>query len=123
MPSRTAPTRFFTGAWRCEVPSTVVAREARYSTCSGRTLDGPEPNRPSLGNSSAGRVSGALSVTGFTFAGGRGQRGGRRSVDAVVGPQSGTPVRSVGREVHHADAHEQGTDQAGRLAEVRRSRP
>src|SRR3954451_6478582 len=55
-PSRTRCTRSLTGFCRCDVPSTVVAMDARYSTCSGRTLLGPEPKRPSEGFSSSGIV-------------------------------------------------------------------
>src|ERR687886_1895447 len=55
-PSRIRRTRSFTGFCRCDVPSTVVAMEDRYSTCSGRTLLGPEPKRPSEGLRPAGIV-------------------------------------------------------------------
>src|SRR3954453_14230618 len=62
-PSRTRRTRSFTGFCRCEVPRTVVAMEDRYSTCSGRTLLGPEPKRPSEGLRPAGTViAGAVLV-------------------------------------------------------------
>src|ERR1051325_3269591 len=54
MPSRTLPTRFFTGAWRCEVPSRDVPVAASASSASVRTLEGPAPNRPSAGLMSAG---------------------------------------------------------------------
>ena len=40
-PARTAPTRFLTGAWRWEVPSSAVPLAARCCTDWGRTLAGP----------------------------------------------------------------------------------
>ena len=39
--------RRFTGAWRWEVPSQSRPAAASASTASGRTLDGPQPKRPS----------------------------------------------------------------------------
>ncbi len=65
-PSRTRCTRSLTGFCRCEVPSTVVAMDARYSTCSGRTLLGPEPKRPSEGLSSFGIVIAGVCVAVVT---------------------------------------------------------
>src|ERR1700691_1056473 len=58
-PSRTSATLLRTVAWRCDVPMYVVPSATRALSCSGRTFDGPEPNRPSRGSSSAGifRVS------------------------------------------------------------------
>ncbi len=60
-PHRTRPTSDRTGAWRCDVPSSVAPTAARAATCSGRTLLGPEPNRPSRGSRSLrdGEVGGA----------------------------------------------------------------
>ena len=55
-PLRTEPTRFFTGAWRCDVPRMLLLARPSASTCSGRTFDGPQPNRPSEGSSSVGMV-------------------------------------------------------------------
>src|SRR5919199_4901687 len=63
-PSRIRRTRSFTGVCRCDVPSTVVAIEDRYATCSGRTLLGPEPKRPSEGLRSAGIVIVGAAVVG-----------------------------------------------------------
>ncbi len=53
-PARTAPTRSFTGAWRWLVPRIVPFAPAKAATCSGRTLDGPQPKRPSDGSRSPG---------------------------------------------------------------------
>ena len=53
-PDRTRPTRSFTGACRCEVPSTAAPGPASEASASGRTLDGPQPNRPSRGLRSSG---------------------------------------------------------------------
>ena len=61
------PTRSRTGAWRCEVPITS-ARSASAASASGRTLDGPQPKRPSAGFSSVGiwaEVETAISATGY----------------------------------------------------------
>src|SRR6187402_580384 len=58
-PSRTRPTRFFTGACRCDVPNRWLASRSACN-CSGRTFDGPEPKRPSLGLRSAGITSSAM---------------------------------------------------------------
>src|SRR5215218_7412713 len=55
-PSRICRTRPFTGAWRCEVPMIDAPSVARACSASGRTFDGPQPNRPSAGRSSAGIV-------------------------------------------------------------------
>src|SRR6478609_1052155 len=54
MPSRTAPTRFLTGAWRWDVPRRDVPVAASASSASVRTLEGPAPKRPSEGLMSAG---------------------------------------------------------------------
>src|SRR6476469_6579232 len=43
-----------TGAWRWLVPRYSPASAARAATASGRTLDGPHPNRPSDGLRSSG---------------------------------------------------------------------
>ena len=51
-PARMRRTTARTGAWRCEVPSSAAAASA--AACSGRTLVGPLPNRPSRGLSSSG---------------------------------------------------------------------
>ena len=53
-PLRTEPTRFLTGACRCDVPSRFWFAFARASACSGRTFDGPHPKRPSTGNRARG---------------------------------------------------------------------
>src|SRR5271156_1620180 len=53
-PERTRPTRFLTGAWRCDVPNNAAAVVVSACNCSGRTFDGPDPNRPSRGLMSAG---------------------------------------------------------------------
>src|SRR5665647_3802900 len=50
------PTTARTGAWRCDVPSSVRPTPASVSTCSERILLGPEPNRPSAGSSAVGMV-------------------------------------------------------------------
>ncbi len=43
-PVRTSPTRFFTGAWRWDVPIRDVPVAARASSASVRTLEGPHRN-------------------------------------------------------------------------------
>ena len=48
------PTRFFTGAWRCDVPSSSAPAVERASSCAGRTFEGPQPKRPSAGRRSLG---------------------------------------------------------------------
>lgn len=53
-PSRTLPTRFFTGASAVDVPSRELPVAARASSASVRTLEGPAPKRPSAGLMSAG---------------------------------------------------------------------
>jgi hypothetical protein len=53
-PRRTDATTERTGDWRWLVPSHDSPAEARAATASGRTLDGPHPNRPSAGRRSAG---------------------------------------------------------------------
>src|SRR5215218_4821751 len=53
-PSRIRRTRPLTGAWRCEVPMRAAPSVARACRASGRTFEGPHPNRPSEGRSSAG---------------------------------------------------------------------
>src|SRR5699024_727186 len=53
-PSCTLPTSFLTGGWRCDVPMSVVPVLASASSASERTLDGPEPKRPSPGCNSVG---------------------------------------------------------------------
>ena len=45
------------GAWRCDVPSRVVAPASSAAICSGRILLGPEPKRPSSGFSDSGILS------------------------------------------------------------------
>src|SRR5437660_2177740 len=58
-------TRSRTGACRWEVPSSAVPARARAATCSGRTLEGPEPNLPSAGSSPRGiSILGESPVTG-----------------------------------------------------------
>ena len=61
-PSRTRPTRFFTGAWRWEVPSSDAPVAASASSASARTLEGPAPKRPSAGLRSAGMVIASVTV-------------------------------------------------------------
>ena len=51
-PRRIRRTTSRTGACRCDVPSSGAA--ARAAACSGRTLVGPLPNRPSRGLSLSG---------------------------------------------------------------------
>ena len=46
-----------TGGWRCDVPITDVPAASTASSCSGRTFDGPQPNRPSFGSRPAGSVN------------------------------------------------------------------
>ena len=55
-PDRTRCTRSLTGAWRWDVPITAAPAEASAASASGRTLDGPQPNRPSRGLISSGRT-------------------------------------------------------------------
>ena len=56
-PSRIEATSCLTGAWRCDVPSRVVAPASSAAICSGRILLGPEPKRPSSGFSDSGILS------------------------------------------------------------------
>src|SRR5690606_24504935 len=58
IPLRTRPTSDFTGFCRWEVPSSS-ALACRWASCSGRTLDGPQPKRPS-----AGRRCGGITMSG-----------------------------------------------------------
>ena len=51
---RTSPTRFFTGAWRCDVPRSAAPRVTSASSCAPRTFEGPHPKRPSAGRRSLG---------------------------------------------------------------------
>src|SRR3954447_4713793 len=71
IPSRTRPTRFLTGACRWDVPSREVPVAASACSASGRTLDGPEPKRPSRGLRCSGivRVSAGLLVPGLLMFG------------------------------------------------------
>src|SRR5690606_20527491 len=67
-PARTDPTTFFTAGWRCEVPITSEPlpgspAETRACNCSGRTLEGPQPNRPSAGRIAGSSVIWGVSVT------------------------------------------------------------
>ena len=78
-------TRFLTGACRCEVPMTAAPSAARACSASGRTLDGPQPNRPSAGRSSAGMV---MLIRGVPLDGAVGRCGRRRP-----GPQGADPGR------------------------------
>ena len=105
-PERTALTRFFTGAWRCDVPSTVRPIAVSASTWAGRTFEGPDPNRPSSGSRSAGMVIWAGSLTGLsgvgrwvvgTDAGADGGDGRRHPVArvGVVGGRDRHPVSSI----------------------------
>src|SRR5262249_22315462 len=64
-PVRTSPTRFLTGACRCDVPSTDREALTTASICSARTLDGPHPKRPSTGRSSRG-IDNSLGATPVT---------------------------------------------------------
>src|SRR5688572_12513375 len=58
-PARTRPTTVFTPARRWLVPRYPGAASARAATAAVRTLDGPDPKRPSAGSRSAGmRISG-----------------------------------------------------------------
>lgn len=54
MPERTRPTSERTGAWRWEVPMTPSPSALNISIWAGRTLEGPEPNRPSRGRRAGG---------------------------------------------------------------------
>ena len=51
-----------TGACRCEVPMQRRAGAASAASCSGRTLEGPQPNRPSAGSRSAGMLTPAAAA-------------------------------------------------------------
>src|SRR5271163_3498396 len=62
-PERTRPTRFLTGACRCDVPNKAAAVVVSACNCSGRTFDGPDPNRPSRGLMSAGIWRGSAMVS------------------------------------------------------------
>ena len=53
-PARICPTSRLTGGWRCDVPINCRPPATIASICSGRTFEGPHPNRPSPGSSSAG---------------------------------------------------------------------
>ena len=62
-PRRTRPTCDLTVFWRWLVPRYVVATSASAVICSGRTLEGPDPKRPSVGLSSAGMMMSGVSGT------------------------------------------------------------
>src|SRR5947207_8921326 len=55
-PDRTRPTTDRTAGWRWLVPRYDVPVAASAATASGRTFDGPQPNRPSDGSKPAGKV-------------------------------------------------------------------
>src|ERR1700682_1220071 len=55
-PSRSEPTTERTRSCRCEVPIYVEPLATKASSASGRTLEGPQPNRPSAGSSALGIV-------------------------------------------------------------------
>src|SRR5690606_27902089 len=54
---------FCTRGCRCEVPRNESASAASAATASGRTFEGPQPNRPSEGSRSAGILIVVASVT------------------------------------------------------------
>ena len=58
-PARICPTSRLTGGWRCEVPISCRPPATSASICSGRTFDGPHPNRPSPGSRSGWDDDGA----------------------------------------------------------------
>ena len=67
------------GAWRWDVPRIVPPISLRRATCSGRTLLGPQPKRPSPGSRSVGmvRVAGwSVTIVQPSMAG---RRAGRRA--------------------------------------------
>src|SRR4051794_29669494 len=64
-PSRTRRTTLFTPSWRCDVPRYDDPVAASAASCSGRTFDGPDPNRPSRGRSSAGITRSGLLTRRF----------------------------------------------------------
>lgn len=49
-------TTLLTGFWRWLVPNTEAPTSTRDCSCSGRTLEGPQPKRPSAGLRSAGMI-------------------------------------------------------------------
>ena len=84
-PARTAPTRFLHRrlAVRACRAGCCSAGE-RQSTCSGRTFDGPQPNRPSAGSRSSGDVDrGRVVVTAQSRAPACAVNGCRRHVAAA----------------------------------------
>lgn len=83
-PDWMCPTRFFTGDCLCEVPRMCRPVVLRASSCSLRTFDGPEPNRPSLGRRAAGMLM--VCVTGLLY---RASGGGRTVVRMVMQDSAG----------------------------------
>src|SRR4051812_23149987 len=79
---------------------TVVAWSTRCWTCSGRTFDGPAPNRPSAGLRSVG-ISRTV-VSGMGVSGSGADHGGVAQASGDHGPElMGAVVeRPLGREVH-----------------------
>ena len=63
-PSRTSPTTFLTAGWRWEVPMTSCAPLTTASICAWRTLEGPQPKRPSEGMRSGESLKSGLVMPG-----------------------------------------------------------
>src|SRR5699024_11360419 len=63
-PSRTSPTTFLTARWRAEVPMTSCAPLTTASIGAWRTLEGPQPKRPSEGMRSGESLRSGLVMPG-----------------------------------------------------------
>jgi hypothetical protein len=62
-PRRISPTSDLTGFCLWEVPMMAEPALPRCSSASGRTFEGPHPNRPSAGFSSSGIAGAAFAAT------------------------------------------------------------
>src|SRR5699024_2077940 len=78
------PTRFFTGALRWLVPSTVDAASLSASIWAGRMRAGPDPKRPSAGRSSSGIVIFVAVTLDILRRVGRGRTSARRMATGIT---------------------------------------
>src|SRR6516162_4805945 len=65
IPSRIRCTSERTGACRWEVPRKAAPELASAASCSGRILDGPQPNLPSAGRRPSGMTISAIKQSDF----------------------------------------------------------
>src|SRR6516162_5418347 len=65
IPSRIRCTSERTGACRWEVPRKAAPELASAASCSGRTLDGPQPNLPSAGSRPSGMTISVIKPSDF----------------------------------------------------------